>query len=199
MRIIVIGGTGVIGSAVVTELSQRHEVVPVSSKHGKHPCDIGSEKSIKNFFEHIGPFDAVVVTAGNVHFADLATMTSEKMRVGLDHKLMGQVNVVLIGSKYITGRGSFTLTSGILSNEPVRTGSGASMVNAAVEGFVIGAAIELPQIRINVVSPTIVTESLPLYGPYFPGFESVSAARTALAYSRSVEGHQTGQVYRPWI
>ena len=57
--------------------------------------------------------------------------------------------------------------------------------------------IELPRgIRINLVSPSILVESMDAFGPAFRGFEPVPAARAALAYSRSVEGVQTGQVYR---
>ena len=76
-------------------------------------------------------------------------------------------------------------------------GINATTVNAAVEGFVRASAIELPRgLRINVVSPSVLQESLENYGPYFRGFEAVPASRAALAYSRSVEGRQTGQVYR---
>jgi hypothetical protein len=70
------------------------------------------------------------------------------------------------------------------------------MVNGAIESFVRAASIEMPRgLRINVVSPTVISESLPKYGSYFRGFEAVSAHRAALAYSKSVEGLQTGQVY----
>jgi NAD(P)-dependent dehydrogenase (short-subunit alcohol dehydrogenase family) len=106
------------------------------------------------------------------------------------------VRAVLIGSRHINSNGSFTLTSGILSHDPIVAGSSASMVNAAINGFVIGAAIELERgIRINAVSPTVITESLKDYAPFFRGYESVPAERAALAYSKSVEGKQTGQVY----
>jgi NAD(P)-dependent dehydrogenase (short-subunit alcohol dehydrogenase family) len=88
------------------------------------------------------------------------------------------------------------LTAGILSRQPVLDGASASTVNAAIEGFVRAAAIEFARgIRINAVSPTVVTESMDVYGPYFRGFEPAPASRVALAYSRSVEGAQTGQVY----
>jgi hypothetical protein len=50
--------------------------------------------------------------------------------------------------------------------------------------------------RINIVSPTVLEESMPAYGAYFRGYEPVSAARAALGFARSVEGAQTGQVYR---
>jgi NAD(P)-dependent dehydrogenase (short-subunit alcohol dehydrogenase family) len=110
---------------------------------------------------------------------------------------MGQVQLVLIGQKYLNDGGSFTLVSGVLTDDPIVYGSSASMVNAGLEGFARAAAIELPRgLRINVVSPTVVTESLPNYGPYFRGFESVAAEKVGRAYSKSVEGAQTGQVYR---
>ena len=42
----------------------------------------------------------------------------------------------------------------------------------------------------------MLNESMPGYGPYFRGFESVPTSRAALGFSRSVEGAQTGQVYK---
>ena len=93
--------------------------------------------------------------------------------------------------------GSVTLTSGILSEQPIRYGASASLVNGGLESFVRAAAIELPRgIRINVVSPNVLAEAMPAYAPYFRGFDAVPGAKVALAYSRSVEGAQTGQVYK---
>lgn len=63
----------------------------------------------------------------------------------------------------------------------------------------MAAANELPNgLRINAVSPTVLTEALDSYGPFFPGFESASASRVALAYRRSVDGIESGKVYRVW-
>ena len=110
---------------------------------------------------------------------------------------MGQVNLVLAGRERISDGGSFTLTTGILTDDPIRFGTSASMVNGALEAFARAAAIELPRgLRINVVSPTLLAESIDAYGPYFRGFATVPAARAALAFAKSVEGAQTGQVYR---
>ena len=143
--------------------------------------------------------DAVVVAAGTLHFGPLADFTPAQFQVGLDSKLMGQVNVALVARDYLNDGGSITLTSGIVADQPIRNGVSATMVNAAVEGFARGAAIELPRgLRINVVNATVLEESLDTYGPYFRGFEAAPASRVALAYSRSVEGAQTGQVYRVW-
>jgi NAD(P)-dependent dehydrogenase (short-subunit alcohol dehydrogenase family) len=110
---------------------------------------------------------------------------------------MGQVSLVLIGRDSIGDGGSFTLTGGVLDSDPIRGGSSASMVNTAINGFVMAAAIELPRgLRINAVSPGLITESAKELAPFFPGFETVHAGRAALAYAKSVEGAQTGQVYR---
>ena len=119
--------------------------------------------------------------------------------MGLNSKLMGQVNVALVAREYLNDGGSITLTSGIVAEQPIRNGASATMVNAAVEGFVRAAAIELPRgLRINAVSPTVLEESMGSYGPFFIGFEPLAGKRVALSYARSVDGAQTGQVYRAW-
>lgn len=196
MRIIVIGGTGTIGTAVVNELKPRHEIIIAGHQHGDIQVDIEQSATIEKMYQTIGKFDAVISTTGKVHFGELSTMTPENYFIGINNKLMGQVNLVLIGSRYINEGGSFTLTSGILSHDPIRFGSSASMVNGALESFVKAAAIEMTKgMRLNIVSPTVILESMSKYADYFRGFAPVSAARVALAYSRSVEGLQTGQIY----
>ncbi|MCY1558821.1 hypothetical protein D9M68_957900 [compost metagenome] len=106
---------------------------------------------------------------------------------------------MLIGREFANDGASFTLTSGVLSHDPIRYGASASMVNGAIDSFVRSAALELPRgMRINSVSPTVVEEALPGYGPYFRGYKAVPAADAALAYAKSVEGAQTGQTYRVW-
>lgn len=197
MKIVVFGATGSIGTAVVRELSPRHEVIKVGKTSGDFHCDIMDEKSVHALFKSIGKFDALVSTLGTVHFAIFEQMTNSLYQIGLQDKLMGQVNLVLIGREYMNDKGSFTLTSGILAKDPIRAGTSASMVNGAIEAFAHAAAIEMPRgLRINVVSPTVILESMPKYASYFRGFEPVSASRAALAYSKSVEGLQTGQIYR---
>lgn len=196
MKIIVVGGTGTIGKAVVKELSQRHSVVVAGHTHGDINVDMTDTKSIEAMYKAAGKFDAVIATTGKVHFGALPEMTAEHYQIGLQSKLMGQINLVLIGLQHINDAGSFTLTSGILNHDPIRSGSSAAMVNGALDGFVTSAAIEMPRnIRINVVSPTVLTESMDKYAPYFRGFKSVDAARVALAYSKSAEGAQTGKIY----
>ncbi|HEX5685444.1 MAG TPA: short chain dehydrogenase [Ideonella sp.] len=197
MRILLIGASGAVGSAVCDALAGRHEVVSAGRSHGDHRVDVTSDASVEALFAATGQVDAIVCTTGGMHFGPLATMRPSDFDVGLQGKLLGQIRVALIGQQALANGGSVTLTSGI--DEPILHAVNASAVNAGVEGFVRAAAMELPRgLRINAVSPTVMTESLPVYGPFFPGFESVPAARVALAYVRSVEGPQTGRVYRVW-
>lgn len=197
MKIIIVGGTGTIGKSVVKELASRHSIITVGHTSGDIQVDITNSKSIEAMYKQIGKIDAVIATTGKVHFGKLSEMNEELYAIGLKSKLMGQINLVLLGLPYLNDGGSFTLTSGILSHEPIRQGSSAAMVNGALDAFVKSAAIEMPRgIRINIVSPTVFTESMDKYPDHFRGYEPVPTARAALAYSKSVEGAQTGRIYR---
>ncbi|WP_342642567.1 short chain dehydrogenase [Rhodoligotrophos ferricapiens] len=199
MKILVVGASGTIGKAVVANLAQRHQVLQASRSQSPFKVDLTSPTSIRALYEEVGTVDAVLATTGHVKFASLETMSDADYRIGITDKLMGQVNLVVLGIPYLSSGGSFTLTSGILGEQPIPQGSSAAMVNGAIEAFARAAAIELPRgIRINVVNPTVLEESLPVYGDFFPGMEAAPARRVALAYQRSVEGRQTGQVYRVW-
>lgn len=197
MKIILIGASGTIGQAIASELQERHQIIRVGRNSGELQVDIRDPASISRLFEQTGPFDALISAAGNAHFGALEELTAKEFAVGLDDKLMGQINLVLLGREFANDGASFTLTSGVLSEDPIRYGAAVSTVNAALDGFIRAAAIELPRgLRINSVSPTILEESLPAYGAYFRGFKPVPAATVALAYAKSAEGRQTGQVYR---
>ncbi len=197
MKIILVGASGTIGQAIDRELRERHDIVRVGRNSGELQVNIADPASIRRLFEQTGPFDALISAAGNAHFGALEELSAKEFAVGLDDKLMGQINLVLIGLEFANDGASFTLTSGVLSEDPIHYGAAVSTVNAALDGFVRAAAIELPRgLRINGVSPTILEESLPAYGPFFRGFKAVPAATVALAYAKSAEGRQTGQVYR---
>lgn len=196
MRVIVVGGTGTIGSAVVAALSGRHEVVVVGRNRGSVQVDLASPDSIRAMFQSVGAFDAVVSAAGQAKFASLDELTDADYQFSFTNKLMGQVNLVRIGRQFIADSGSFTLTSGVLSHEPMKGSASISMVNAGLDGFIRAAALELPRgMRVNVVSPPWVTETLiarnmdPVHG--------MPAASVARAYLASVEGTMTGQTIDP--
>lgn len=199
MKIVLIGASGTLGKAIEKELAPRHEIISVGRNSGAIRADLRNFASLETLFRTTGSVDAIICAAGSVHFGPWNELTADKFEIGLRDKLMGQVNVVLAGQATLVDGGSFTLTSGILSEDPIRYGASASLVNGALESFVRAAAIELPRgQRINIVSPTLLQESADAYGPYFRGYRSVPASEAALAYSKSVEGAQTGQIYKVW-
>ncbi|WP_122433524.1 short chain dehydrogenase [Pseudomonas viridiflava] len=197
MKILLIGASGTVGSAIEHELGSRHEIVRIGRNSGDERVDISDSASIRALFERVGSFDALICAAGSVKFVPLADMTDADFALGLQDKLMGQVNLLLIGKAYANDGASFTFTSGILSQEPILSGVSASLVNGAIDAFVRAAAIELPRgMRVNSVSPTVLLESMGKYGAYFRGFKPVPAADVALAHAKSVEGLHTGQTYQ---
>lgn len=193
MRIIVIGATGTIGKAVVEALKGKHDVVQVGHESGDYQVDLADKGSIERLFEAVAPFDAVVSVAGLAKFGALDGLSDADFQFSLSNKLMGQANLVRVGMTQIRDNGSFTLTSGVLSQEPTRGSSAISLVNSGLEGFARAAALELPRgVRINVISPPWVSETLEAMGR--DGDAGMPAAQVARAYVESVEGSENGEV-----
>ena len=198
MKIILIGANGTVGKYVFQALNpETHEIIRVGRSSGDFRADLKKPESIAELYHKIGPFDALVCTAGEVSFAPLQSITVEQWNHGLQSKLLGQINLVQQGIPLIRDRGSFTLISGVLSEQFILGGTSATLVNRALEGFVQSAACELPRgLRVNVVSPTLLKDSVEKYGDSFPGFVPVEGEKVGQAFKRSVFGIQTGQIYR---
>jgi NAD(P)-dependent dehydrogenase (short-subunit alcohol dehydrogenase family) len=195
MRILVVGGEGAVGKAAVSDLAQRHDIITAGRTSGHIKVDVMDETSVRAMYEQAGAIDAVIVTTGHTHFGPLAEMTPALFRKGVDDKLMGQINVVLIGLSFVKDAGSITMTSGVTNRDFIRKGANASSVNGAIDDFARAAAIEMPRgLRINVVSPGLLDVSAKKYDGYFPGHSPVSSARVGLAFTKSVEGALNGEV-----
>jgi NAD(P)-dependent dehydrogenase (short-subunit alcohol dehydrogenase family) len=197
MRILVIGANGTIGRGIVDALSAEHEVIKASRSGLDVQVDITNPSSIQSMYSEIGKVDAVVCAAGSGAWKPLEQLSDEDFAVSLGYKLMGQVNVIRYGFDHVNDGGSITTTSGILSRVPVPSGSAISLVNCGLEGFTRAAALEAPRgIRVNVVSPPWVTETLVEMGAEDTSHGKPSA-EVAKAYVRSVVGKETGQVIEP--
>ena len=197
MKIIMVGAFGTMGEHLSKAFENEHEIIKVGTKSGDVQVDITSTESIENMFRQVGEFDALISTAGPSHVGPWETLTNETFRKGVEGKMMGQINLVLIGQQYINPKGSFTLISGALSHDPQLNFANASAANGAVDGFVRAAAIELKNgIRINAVSPTVI-ENSPQYFPYFPGDIPVTMRELEFAFRKSVFGANTGQIIKP--
>jgi len=195
MRVLVVGASGTIGQAVVRALSRDHQVVQASRSRSEVKVDITDPDSIRRMYRTVGKIDAVVSAAGEGRFAPLEKLSDEDFRFTLASKLMGQVNLVRYGLEQVNDRGSFTLTTGILFEQPA-PGSGAiAPVNGALIGFVRAAALELPRgIRINDCCPGWVAETLKAMGMDPKG--GTPADVVARDYVAAVQGSMTGRSLR---
>lgn len=197
MKILIVGGTGTIGKKVSAHFSKKHETIIAGRKSGKLNVDITNSESIQSMFETVGNLDAIICIAGEAKWAPFDTLTEEDFYIGLKSKLMGQVNLVRLGKKYLNSGGSFTLTTGILADHPVLLTTSAAMVNGAIHSFVKAAALELTnQTRINAVSSGLVEDAVDKYEAYFPGHNPIPMNKVINGYVKSVEGKGTGEIIR---
>ena len=198
MKIIIVGASGTMGTYLSKAFEKEHEIVRADRNGTDVRVDITSAASIENMYQKVGGFDALVCTAGPTYVGPWKNLKEETIRSGVQGKMMGQINLVLIGQHYINPKGSFSLITGALTHEPQKNFANASAANAAVEGFVRAAAIELENgIRINAVSPTVI-ENSPQYFPYFPGEIPVTMKQLEFGFRKSVFGANTGQVIKPY-
>ncbi len=198
MKIIIVGATGTMGKHLSKAFGKDNEIVTAATSGCDVQVDITSPESIENMYRQVGPFDALVSTAGPTFVGPWKKLGDQEFRKGVEGKMMGQINLVLIGQHYINPKGSFTLITGALSHDPQKNFANASAANGAVEGFVRAAAIELENgIRINAVSPTVIEDS-PQYFPFFPGDIPVTMQQLEFGFRKSIFGANTGQVIKPY-
>jgi len=197
MKLLLIGHSGTIGSAVQAAAEQRgYEIVTAAKSGGDITVDITQPESVQAMYEAAGRVDAVVVAVGHAPFRPLPELTADDFTAGWHGKALAQINIVQSGLGYMNDGGSFTLTTGILATTPVPGSAAAAAANGAIEAFVRIAPAELPRgIRLNAISPTVVTESLEKFGAVFPGFKPVPVGDVAQCYIRSIEGLETGKIY----
>ncbi len=197
MRILIVGGTGTIGRKVAAYFTQEHEVILAGRKSGDVQVEINNSDSIRAMFEKLGKLDAIICVAGEAKWAAFKELSEEDYYIGLRSKLMGQVNLVRIGQNYLNPKGSITLTTGILADDPVVKTASAAMVNGGIHSFVQAAALEMEHgHRVNVVSSGLVEDSAIKYKDYFPGHNPIPMKKMVNGYVRSVLGKRNGEVIR---
>ncbi|MCE7992985.1 MAG: short chain dehydrogenase [Roseivirga sp.] len=199
MKILIIGGNGTIGKRVSDHLAQENEVIIAGRSAGDVTVDLTDSTSIKAMFEQTGKLDAIIGIAGEAKWAPFSELSEEDYYIGLRSKLMGQVNLARIGQDYLNDKGSITLSTGILADDPVVKTASAAMVNGGIHSFVQAAALEMPRgIRLNVVSLGMVEDAYEKYKSYFPGHNPVPTPKVINAYVRSVMGKDNGEVIRKY-
>lgn len=197
MKILIIGGHGTIGKKVTSYFKEANEVIIAGRTRGDVKVDIANSNSIASMFQQTGKVDAIISIAGEAKWADFNDLTEDDYYIGLKSKLMGQVNLVRIGQDYLNDKGSITLSTGILADEPVLKTTSAAMVNGGIHSFVKAVALEIEYgIRVNVVSLGVVEDAYEKYKDYFPGHNPIPMSKVVNAYVKSVKGRLQGEIIR---
>ncbi len=194
MKVIVLGASGIIGGEIVKALEPKHEIVRAGARSGDVRVDYTDAGSVRALFDEVGPFDALAVAVGrDTLFKPYEQLTDADFEYGFQRKFMAQINLVRLGTAKANDGASFTLSSGFLSHFPNPASVATGTFNAAVDAFARSAAPLLPRgLRVNVVSPAPVVPESEL------GQGLVTAQQTAAAYVESIEGSQTGHIFRVW-
>lgn len=173
--VVVIGGSSGIGLAVARRcLDDGHRVViagrsadrlaaaqaalglPELGPPGRLAAvsaDIASRADLEALFGAAGPVRHVVVTAADLAYGPVGTLTENSMLSALRSKILGPLLVAQIAAPLLGKSGSITYTSGIAAYRPAPGGTLTATVNGALESMVRSLALEMAPIRINAVSP----------------------------------------------
>jgi NAD(P)-dependent dehydrogenase (short-subunit alcohol dehydrogenase family) len=202
-RVVVLGGTSGIGLATAKAfLDESAQVIIASRSSSKlsdakaklggnvegYEIDFRSEEKVADFFERVGKFDHLVVTAGEGamgHFSELPVAT---VREAFDSKFWGQYITVRAALPYLNNESSITLTSGVYGVRPPQGATTLASINSAIDGLARGLSVDLSPIRVNVVSPGIV--DTPLYA-------GMSAEQRQELYNSIAQQLPVGRVAQP--
>jgi len=194
MKVLVIGASGTIGSAVADALEDSHRVVR-ASRSGPVAVDLEDPSSLDALFDEVPDLDAVVCCAASGPLVDFETAADDEIAAGMRGKLLGQVSLARRAVRHLRDGGSVTLTGGTFS-APLAGGSLGALINSGLEGFVRNAAGELPRnVRINLISPGWIKETLESMG--MDSADGTPVAEVARAYVEAVEGTAQGRTIRP--
>lgn len=187
--ILIIGGSSGIGYAVAKKALAHNANVHIASSNSSrvsesikslkndvpngnifgHTCDLAGhdvEEILKSLLTAIGPLDHIVFTAGD----SLAIQPLETIDLDAIHRA-GHIRFVVplllakLAPRFMNPgyKSSITLTTGAGSQKPFHDWSLVAGYLTGLHGLTRNLAIDLKPLRVNLVSPGVVTT--PLWGP----------------------------------
>ncbi len=176
-RIVLPGGTSGIGLAIAEMAAKEGAVIVVASSRREnvdravarlpegtegYVLDLSNEEQVRDFFNHIGPFDHLAFTAGEtLQVGELSEIDVEQARRFFNLRFWGAFMAAKYGSSHIRAGGSIVLSSGMAGRRPPGKGwTLLASVLGAAEALARALAVELAPIRVNAVCPGLVKTDL---------------------------------------
>ncbi|MED4793377.1 SDR family oxidoreductase [Priestia megaterium] len=170
-KIVIIGGSSGIGFETAKQvIAQGTEVIIASRSKNKLQnakeqlgasatafiLDTTQEQQVQSFFEKVGQFDHLVVSAAETSGGAFLHTNTAQARQLFENKFWGQYYAAKYGAPKILPHGSITLFSGVVAYKSMVGSSILGAVNAAVSNLGQTLALELAPIRVNIISPGII-------------------------------------------
>jgi len=170
-KVVIIGGSSGIGLESAKQLiAQGAEVIIASRSEDKlknakeqlgvrataYILDTTQEQQVQSFFEKIGQFDHLVVSAAETSSGLFLQTDTAQARKLFENKFWGQYYAAKYGASKILPNGSIILFSGVVAYKSIVGSAILGAVNAAISNLGQTLALELAPIRVNIVSPGII-------------------------------------------
>jgi NAD(P)-dependent dehydrogenase (short-subunit alcohol dehydrogenase family) len=167
-KVVIIGGTSGMGLATAGLAARAGASVVVTGRTPTHfddaraklgpdaeifELDVSRPDDVAAAFTRIGRLDYLALPGGRPSVGTFAELSVAEARAGFDNRFWGQWNAVHEAVPRLSSDGSIVLVAGAASQRPGVGEVALAAVNAAVEGFGRGLAVELAPIRVNIFSP----------------------------------------------
>lgn len=190
MRILIIGASGTIGSAVAGELDDSgYVVLGASRRNARFSVDIGDGTSMRSLLERLRAVDALICTVGSGVYVPEADARMRGFDRALEPTVSGQMTLVRESLTHV--RECIVLTAGMVAQDAEDAMVATPMSDGSLERFVRAAALEFASPRVNVVAPPLVHETARRLG----AANGVPAGRVAKMYRRVLESDAHGEVF----
>lgn len=164
---IVTGGSGILGSAIISALVKRGDNVVCLDKNTPErtdihfvPVDISNTRSVElamqEAVEHLGYLDVLVNAAGIIQISSFLNLNEDDFESLLNVNLLGAFRVAQAGSKHmLENGGKIVFVTSIHGQVGVqgRSAYAASKGGVASLARVIAAELAQYRIRVNVLAP----------------------------------------------